>query len=58
MVEQARTQMANNSTIELNQLLLLPGQVFCYKTLAGQNEEIISELGSHRASKLPYDQGC
>lgn len=54
----AKTQMASNSTIELNQLVLLPGQSVLLKNISWSKfEEIISELGEHRASKLAYNRG-
>ena len=50
--------MASNSTVELNQLVLLPGQSVLLKNISWSKfEEIILELGEHRASILAYDQG-
>ncbi len=50
--------MASNSTIELNQLVLLPGQSVLLQNISWSKfEEIISQLGEHRAAKLAYDQG-
>lgn len=50
--------MASNPTIELNQLVLLPGQSVLLQNISWSKfEEILSELGEHRASKLAYDQG-
>lgn len=50
--------MASNSTVQLNQLVLLPGQsVLLQKISWSKFEQIISELGEHRASRVAYDQG-
>jgi Uma2 family endonuclease len=45
-------------SIRLHQLLLPPGQSVLLKDITWfQFEEILDELGEHRASRLAYDQG-
>ena len=47
-----------SSTIELTQLVFLPGQSVLLQNISWSKfEEIISELGLHRASIIAYDQG-
>lgn len=50
--------MTVNPTIQLNDLLVLPGRSILLQNIHWSKfEEIISNLGEHHASQVAYDQG-
>ena len=46
------------TTIELNQLIVPPGQSVLLQNITWQKfENILDEIGEHRAAQIAYDQG-